>query len=240
MRTYINELADKKGEIVDIYGWVNTRRDQGKMIFLDLRDISGVVQAVILPNSQSLSIGKTIREEFVVKIAGKVNQRPQKNIKQDAQNGDIELEIIKISILNQSETLPFPINSDTRKIEESTRLRYRYLDMRNNRLHKNIVNRSKIQHFIRNYLHNQNFIEVETPLLSAPTPEGARSFVVPSRIHENQFYSLPQSPQQYKQLLMVGGFEKYFQFAKYLRYINKKNKRLKGQLSVSFASIIFL
>ena len=217
MRTYINELADKKGEIVDIYGWVNTRRDQGKMIFLDLRDISGVVQAVILPNSQSLSIGKTIREEFVVKITGKVNQRPQKNIKQDAQNGDIELEIIKISILNQSETLPFPINSDTRKIEESTRLRYRYLDMRNNRLHKNIVNRSKIQHFIRNYLHNQNFIEVETPLLSAPTPEGARSFVVPSRIHENQFYSLPQSPQQYKQLLMVGGFEKYFQFAKCLR-----------------------
>lgn len=217
MRTYINELANKKGEIVDIYGWVNTRRNQGKMIFLDLRDISGVVQAVILPNSQSLSIGKAIREEFVVKITGKVNQRPQKNIKQDAQNGDIELEIITISILNQSETLPFPISSDTRKIEESTRLRYRYLDMRNNRLHKNIVNRSKIQHFIRNYLHNQNFIEVETPLLSAPTPEGARSFVVPSRIHENQFYSLPQSPQQYKQLLMVGGFEKYFQFAKCLR-----------------------
>lgn len=216
-RTYINELSGKKQETVIVYGWVNVRRDQGKMIFLDFRDTSGIVQGVILPNSKAMEVGKTLREEFVVEVTGKVNERPEKNKKLGILNGDIELEILHINVLNESATLPFPISGDTREVNESIRLKYRYLDLRNDRMHKNIANRFKIQNFIRNYLEKDGFLEIETPLLSAPTPEGSRSYVVPSRIYKGSFYSLPQSPQQYKQLLMVGGFEKYFQFARCMR-----------------------
>ncbi len=216
-RTYIKDLSKKKGETVTICGWINTRRDQGKMIFLDFRDMTGIVQGVILPGSEALEVGKALREEFVVMVEGKVNTRPEKNIKKETLNGDIELEILNISILNESKVPPFPLGGDTRKVDELSRLQYRYLDMRSERLRKNILNRSKVQHFIRNFLHNEGFVEVETPLLSAPTPEGARSFVVSSRIYKGEFYSLPQSPQQYKQLLMVGGLEKYFQFARCMR-----------------------
>lgn len=216
-RTYINKLSEKKQEIVVIYGWVNIRRDQGKMIFLDFRDTSGTVQGVILPNSNVIEIGKTLREEFVVEVTGKVNERPEKNKKIGILNGDIELEILHINILNGSTTLPFPISGDTKEVNESVRLKYRYLDLRNSRMKKNIEKRFIVQNFIRNYLKNEDFLEIETPLLSAPTPEGSRSYVVPSRIYKGNFYSLPQSPQQYKQLLMVGGFEKYFQFARCMR-----------------------
>jgi aspartyl-tRNA synthetase len=187
------------------------------MIFLDFRDVTGIIQGVILPNSAVMEIGKTLREEFVVEVTGKINERPEKNKKRGVLNGDIELEILTINILNESLPLPFPIESDTREINESVRLKYRYLDLRNDRLQKNIKNRFKIEHFIRNYLEKEQFIEIETPLLSAPTPEGSRSYVVPSRIWKGNFYSLPQSPQQYKQLLMVAGFEKYFQFARCMR-----------------------
>ena len=216
-RTYINELSEKKQETVIIYGWINVRRDQGKMIFLDFRDTSGIIQGVILPNSNAMEIGKTLREEFVVEVTGKVNERPEKNKKLGILNGDIELEILHINVLNESATLPFPISGDTREVNESIRLKYRYLDLRSDRMHKNIANRFKIQNFIRNYLEKDGFLEIETPLLSAPTPEGSRSYVVPSRIYKGSFYSLPQSPQQYKQLLMVSGFEKYFQFARCMR-----------------------
>lgn len=216
-RTYINELSGKKQETVIVYGWVNVRRDQGKMIFLDFRDKSGIVQGVILPNSKAMEVGKTLREEFVVEVTGKVNERPEKNKKLGILNGDIELEILHINVLNESATLPFPISGNTSEVNESIRLKYRYLDLRNDRMHKNIANRFKIQNFIRNYLEKDDFLEIETPLLSAPTPEGSRSYVVPSRIYKGSFYSLPQSPQQYKQLLMVGGFEKYFQFARCMR-----------------------
>lgn len=216
-RTYIKELSEKKQETVIINGWVNVRRDQGKMIFLDFRDTSGIVQGVILPNSNAMEVGKTLREEFVVEVTGKVNERPEKNKKVGIPNGDIELEILHINVLNESATLPFPISGDTREVNEFIRLKYRYLDLRNSRMKKNIENRFRIQNFIRNYLEKEGFLEIETPLLSASTPEGSRSYVVPSRIYKGNFYSLPQSPQQYKQLLMVGGFEKYFQFAHCLR-----------------------
>lgn len=216
-RTYINKLSEKKQETVIIYGWVNVRRDQGKMIFLDFRDTSGIVQGVILPNSDAMEVGKTLREEFVVEVTGKVNERPEKNKKVGILNGDIELEILHITVLNESVTLPFPIGGDTREMNEAIRLKYRYLDLRSDRMYKNIAHRFKIQNFIRNYLEKDGFLEIETPLLSAPTPEGSRSYVVPSRIYKGSFYSLPQSPQQYKQLLMVGGFEKYFQFARCMR-----------------------
>lgn len=216
-RIYIKDLAPKVGEEVIIQGWVNVRRDQGKMIFLDFRDVTGIVQGVILPGSEAMETGKILREEFVVEVKGKVNARPERNIKEGILNGSIELEILNIEILNESMTPPFPLDGDTRVVDESVRLKYRYLDLRNDRLKKNIVNRFKVQNFVRNFLAAENFTEIETPLLSAPTLEGSRSFVVPSRISKGAFYSLPQSPQQYKQLLMVGGFEKYFQFARCMR-----------------------
>jgi aspartyl-tRNA synthetase len=216
-RVYIKDLSSKKGENVMLQGWVNAFRNQGKMIFLNFRDKTGVVQGVILPGSSAMEIGSTLREEFVVEVVGKVNPRPEKNIKTEVLNGDIELEVLDIKVLNSCQVLPFPITEDTSVINEPLRLKYRYLDLRNPRLQKNIKNRFKVQNFIRNYLAEQDFIEVETPLLSAPTLEGSRSFVVPSRLYTGDFFSLPQSPQQYKQLLMVAGVEKYFQFARCMR-----------------------
>ncbi len=216
-RVNIENLSKKKNETVIINAWIHSRRDQGKMIFLDFRDGTGLVQGVILPGSKALELGKILREEFVVEIEGKINARPEKNIKKDILNGDIEIEVLSVKILNESKALPFNLFYDTIKVDELLRLKYRYLDMRSKRLRKNIINRSKTQNFIRNFLHNENYLEVETPILSAPTPEGARSFVVPSRVYKNKFYSLPQSPQQYKQFLMIGGLEKYFQFAKCMR-----------------------
>ncbi len=217
-RTFIKNLSEVKGETALIKGWVNIRRDQGKMIFLDFRDMTGVVQGVILSGqTEALEVGKQLRQEYVVEVEGKVNERPEKNKKEGVLNGDIELEILKIKILNFSEAIPFQINEDTKGIDEGVRLKYRYLDLRSERMQKNIRNRFKIQKFIRDELEKENFTEVETPLLSAPTPEGSRSYLVPSRIWKGSFYALPQSPQQYKQLLMTGGFERYFQFAKCMR-----------------------
>lgn len=216
-RIYINELSKKINKEVIIKGWVDVCRNQGKMIFLDFRDETGIVQGIILPKSEAVEIGKILREEFVVEVLGKVNLRPEKNKKRGVLNGDIELEILHISVLNRSKILPFPIKGDTRGVNESVRLKYRYLDLRSARMQKNIKNRFKIQKFIRDFLCKKDFVEIETPLLSAPTLEGSRSYVVPSRTYKGNFYSLPQSPQQYKQLLMVGGFEKYFQFARCMR-----------------------
>lgn len=216
-RTYIKDLSGKKGESVLVKGWVNVRRDQGKMIFLDFRDMTGVVQGVILPASEAMEDGKKLRQEFVVEVEGKVNERPEKNKKADVLNGDIELEILKINILNESEALPFQINEDTKIVDEEVRLKHRYLDLRSERMQKNIRNKFKTQKLVRDFLTAENFCEIETPLMSAPTPEGSRSYLVPSRVYKGKFYALPQSPQQYKQLLMVGGFEKYFQFAHCMR-----------------------
>lgn len=216
-RTLIRNLGEHKGETVTIKGWVSVRRDQGKMVFFDFRDMTGLVQGVVLPQSAAIDIAKEIRTEFVVEIEGKVNERPEKNRNDKIQNGDIELEVLGINILNTSEPLPFPIDGNTLEVDENVRLQYRYLDLRNPRMQKNIKRRFDLQKFIRDYLAKENFTEIETPLLSAPTPEGSRSFVVPSRNYRGNFYSLPQSPQQYKQLLMVGGFERYFQFAKCMR-----------------------
>ncbi len=216
-RIYISELSKHIGKEASISGWVHVRRDQGKMIFFELRDTSGIVQSIVLPKSTVLEDAKNIREEYVVRVSGFVRERPEQNKKEGVLNGDIELEITTIDVLNTSNVPPFPIHDDARVVDESIRLEHRYLDMRNARLKKNIVNRFKVQNFIRNSLAERGFVEVETPLLSAPTPEGARSFVVPSRLSKGGFYSLPQSPQQYKQLLMVGGLEKYFQFARCMR-----------------------
>ncbi len=216
-RTYIKDLGSRKGEEVLIKGWVNVRRDQGKMVFMDIRDMSGLVQCIVLPASEAIETAKEVRTEWVVAIEGKVNARPEKNIIKDKQNGDIEVEIKKIEVLNKAETLPFDITEDTSKVDEEVRLKYRYLDLRSERMQRNVKLRSEFVKRVREYLFSKNFNEIETPLLTESTPEGSRDFVVPSRIHKGKFYALPQSPQQYKQLLMVAGFEKYFQIARAVR-----------------------
>lgn len=217
-RIMIGSLSEQKTKEVVIYGWVKVRRDQGKLIFFDFKDVSGLVQGVVLPGSEAMETAKETRENFAVKVVGVVNERPERNRNEGVLNGDIELEVKEIEVLNRSEVSPFPFDDeDTRLINEEVRLKYRYLDLRNGRMQKNLRNKAKIQSLVRRELESEGFVEVETPLLSAPTPEGARSYIVPSRMWRGGFYSLPQSPQQYKQLLMVAGIEKYFQFARCLR-----------------------
>ncbi len=213
----IGELSDKKGSEVTIKGWVDVRRDQGKMVFFDFRDMSGKVQGVVLPNSEAMEVAKEIRDEFVVSVTGRVNERPEKNKQVGKLNGDIELEILNIEILNKSEPMPFDIKSDTREINEEARLKNRFVDLRSDRMQKNIRMRHKVAKLIRDFLDNENFIEIETPILTKSTPEGARDFIVPARLWPEMFYALPQSPQQYKQLLMTSGVEKYFQIARCMR-----------------------
>lgn len=217
-RVLIKDLKDFAGKEVRICAWVDIRRDQGKLIFLDLRDMSGFVQAVILPNhTEAIEAGKTLRSEWVVELIGQVNQRPEKNVQADKQNGDIELEIFSINVLNEAETPAFEINSSGIDVSENVRLEKRYLDLRRPRLQKNIRNRHRVAKFVRDFLDAKGFAEIETPLLTKSTPEGARDYVVPSRLYQGKFYALPQSPQQYKQLLMAGGIERYFQIAKCMR-----------------------
>jgi aspartyl-tRNA synthetase len=216
-RTMIGDLGKSIGATVSISGWIDSRRDQGKMVFFDFRDMSGYVQGVVLPGSEGMEIAKETRSEFVVKIEGTVNARPEKNIQPEKQNGNIELEVKNIEILNAAETPPFDITGDTLGIDESVRLKYRYLDLRNPRLQRNIRMRDNVISFFRDYMHKNGFVEIETPIMMKGTPEGSREYVVPSRTEKGKFYVLPQSPQQFKQLSMVAGFEKYFQIARCFR-----------------------
>ncbi|MFH1178672.1 MAG: amino acid--tRNA ligase-related protein [bacterium] len=216
-RTFIGELGKHIGETVSISGWVDVRRDQGKMVFFDFRDRSGLVQGVVLPGSDAMETAKEVRNEYVVCIEGIVNKRPEKNAQADRQNGDIELEIKTIEILNPSDAMPFDISGDTNGIDEGVRAEYRYLDLRSKRMQKNMRVRSEFIRRCREYMFAHDFTEIETPLLTESTPEGSRDFVVPSRLNPGKFYALPQSPQQYKQLLMTAGFERYFQIARAVR-----------------------
>jgi aspartyl-tRNA synthetase len=218
MRTYISDLKSQTGKEVIIKGWVDVRRDQGKLIFFDFRDMSGKVQGVILPGAtEAHAVGSKVRPEWVVSVRGKVNARPERAIQKDKQNGDIELEILEMTVLNEAETPAFDLHSDTREVGDDVRLKYRYIDLRSERMQKNIRNRSKVMKYIRDFLYSQDFTEIETPLLTKSTPEGARDYIVPSRLERGHFYALPQSPQQYKQLLMASGTEKYFQLPKCMR-----------------------
>jgi Aspartyl-tRNA synthetase len=221
-RIYIGKLGEHAGETATIQGWVDVRRDQGKLVFFDFRDMSGTVQGVVLPAKDPegealMETAKTIRNEFVVSVTGIVNKRPEKNVQADKVNGDIELEIKGIEILNESEPMPFDIMGDTLNIDEAVRLKYRYLDLRNPRMQRNIRMRDTIITFFRNYMHRNGFTEIETPMMMKGTPEGSREYIVPSRLEPGKFYVLPQSPQQFKQMLMVAGFEKYFQIARCMR-----------------------
>lgn len=217
-RILIKDLHDHIGSEVVIKGWVDTRRDHGKLTFFDIRDFSGIVQTVVLPNHEDArGSADPIRNEWVLEIKGVVNQRPEKMVNSDQPNGDIELEVTSIAVLNESKTPPFEINTDTSNIDENMRLKYRYLDLRSERMQKNMRLRSEFIQRARSFLFDRYFTEIETPLLTKSTPEGSRDFVVPSRMYPGKFYALPQSPQQYKQLLMTAGFERYFQIARAVR-----------------------
>jgi len=217
-RIYIKDLKDHIGKEIILAGWVNIRRDQGKMVFFDMRDMTGLVQCVALPaRTAAIEKAKEIRPEWVLKITGIVNKRPDKNVKEGVLNGELELEATNIEVLNKAETAPFQINENTIGINEDIRMKYKYLDLRTERMQKNIRMRDKIITFFRQYMHDDGFIEIETPILMKGTPEGSREYVVPSRLFNGQFYVLPQSPQQFKQLCMVAGFEKYFQIARCMR-----------------------
>ena len=201
------------GEEVTLYAWINKIRDQGFITFIDLRDRSGIIQVSVKEDNPCLDIVKTLKKEYVVKIKGIVKERESKNHK--LKTGDIEIDLQEIEILNKSLTLPFELNEELSN--EDTRLKYRYLDLRREELQRNLITRHKLELIIRNYLDSLDFIEVETPILSKATPEGARDYLVPSRLYNGSFYALPQSPQVYKQLLMIGGMEKYFQLARCFR-----------------------
>jgi aspartyl-tRNA synthetase len=224
-RTLINNLRNNIASSVTISGWVHAYRNQGKMAFLELRDRSGIVQAIALPNCPVLETAKQLRAEWVVTVTGNVNQRPENMVKAGVQNGDIELEITDIVVVNQAETPVFDITADTREVDEMTRLSSRYLDMRSLRLQNNLRMRHRVIAAARNFLDGEDFVEVETPILTKSTPEGARDYIVPSRVYPGSFYALPQSPQQYKQLLMVGGIERYYQLAKCMRDEDSRGDR---------------
>ncbi len=204
------------GEQITLKGWVFARRDHGKLIFLDVRDRTGLVQIVVLPKSEAHATAESLRSEFVVEIQGTVNQRPDSMINKDIASGTVEVLADQINILSEAKTPPFELD-DTSKVNEESRMKYRYLDLRSARMAKNLRLRHQVTTMVRDFLNSQGFIEVETPLLTKTSPEGARDFLVPSRMQPGKFYALPQSPQQYKQLLMISGIERYYQIATCLR-----------------------
>jgi len=205
------------GEDVVLQGWVDRRRDHGGLIFIDVRDRYGITQLVFDPSYEEVfKIAKELRSEFVITINGKVEKRPEGMINKGLRTGEIEILVNKCEINNRAKNPPFQVTEDS-SISEEIRLKYRFLDLRRSELQKNIIMRSRLMSIMRSYLDNQNFVEIETPFLMRSTPEGARDFLVPSRIHKGKFYALPQSPQTYKQILMVSGFDRYFQIVRCFR-----------------------
>jgi aspartyl-tRNA synthetase len=216
-RTYCGDIDNKSiNEILTVKGWVNTRRDHGGVIFIDLRDHTGILQIVFNPDTKKIfDKAQSLRSEYVLEITGTIKKRLEGTINNDMLTGEIELIAEKLLILNTSKTPPFQINDG--KINEDLRLQYRYIDLRGSKMQENLRFRSKLYNAIRNHLCSNNFNEIETPILTKPTPEGARDYLVPSRVHKTNFFALPQSPQLFKQLLMISGMDKYFQIAKCFR-----------------------
>tara|TARA_Y100000389_G_scaffold42236_1_gene36916 strand:- start:4837 stop:6603 length:1767 start_codon:yes stop_codon:yes gene_type:complete len=218
MKNYhCNEITENiLSKEIKLSGWVGKRRDHGGIIFVDLRDYTGIVQLVFNPEDKELFMkAESIRSEFVIEIRGMVNPRLEGTVNDDLATGKIEIIVSSLRILNKSETPPFKINDDN--VNEDQRLQYRYLDMRSDKMQKTIRFRSKLIQIIRNYFYSKEFIDIETPILTKTTPEGARDYLVPSRVHPKEFFALPQSPQLFKQTLMIGGLDKYFQIAKCFR-----------------------
>src|SRR5690242_12862611 len=207
-----------QGRTVTLQGWVHTVRDHGGLVFIDLRDRAGIVQIVVNPATQpeAFKTAETLRDEFVIEIQGEVQKRPQGSENPRIATGEIEVHATNVDVLNPCLPLPFPVAEEA-QVDERVRLQYRYIDLRRPRMAKNLVLRHKVVKFIRDFLSDAGFLELETPILANPTPEGARDYLVPSRLHPGSFYALPQSPQQFKQLSMVAGVDRYFQIARCFR-----------------------
>jgi aspartyl-tRNA synthetase len=235
------ETPKQAGKEVTVSGWAASTRDHGGLIFIDLRDQTGLVQLTIHPeNPEPFKIAETIRDEFVIRATGTVMKRKANLVNPNIPTGSIEINVSKLEILNKSLPLPFPVQHQEDIINEELRLKYRFLDLRREKMQNMLVKRHKMVKMIRDYMDDSGFIEITTPILTSSSPEGARDYLVPSRLHPGQFYALPQSPQQFKQLLMVGGVPKYFQIAPCLRDEDPRADRSPGEhyqldLEIAFA-----
>lgn len=225
-RTLITETVSQVGVQVTVSGWVHAIRNHGKVLFIDLRDRSGLLQAVTGPWEAGIFASACeLSSESVVEVSGMIVTRPEKLINPLLITGTVEMQISSLKLLSKAAVLPFQLDSTTISVDEELRLKHRYLDLRTERMTNNLKKRAEVLSFCRRFLEGQGFIEVETPLLTASTPEGARDYIVPSRLNAGAFYALPQSPQQYKQLLMVAGIERYYQIAKCLRDEDSRGDR---------------
>ena len=218
MKIQTSDCIKKINQKVNLAGWVYSRRDHGQLIFIDLRDRSGIIQLVFSPDKKEIhKLANTLRPEWVIIVEGRVKKRPIKMENPKVKTGKIEIDVSNLTILNKSKTPPFELTKNTKEINEETRLKYRYLDLRTDRMKENLRLRYEIVRFMRTYLDQKDFWEIETPILTKSTPEGARDYLVSSRQSLGKFYALPQSPQQFKQILMISGIEKYFQIARCFR-----------------------
>ena len=229
MRILAKNSIDKIGEKITVKGWVNSRRDHGGLIFIDLRDHSGLLQLVISPDfAESFELAEKCRDEFVISVTGVVKERAENLKNPNIPTGEIELIVENLEILNRSEPLPIAVSDNGQKSNEELRLKYRFLDLRREKMQKMLRRRAEFYREIRKFMENHEFIEVATPILANSSPEGARDFLIPSRVHPGKFYALPQAPQQFKQLLMVGGIDKYYQIATCFRDEDPRADRLYG------------
>ena len=241
MRILANDLHNFLGKKVTVEGWVNSRRDHGGLIFIDLRDHTDIIQLVITPDTKAaFKLAESIRDEYVLKASGTMRKRTPELVNPNINTGKIELVVEDLTLLNKSEPLPVNTHDDGAESSEELRLKYRFLDLRRPTMQKILKRRSEFYRFIRNYMYDHGFTEVTTPILANSSPEGARDFLVPSRLHPGKFYALPQAPQQFKQLLMVGGLNKYFQIAPCFRDEDPRADRLYGDFyqldcEISFA-----
>lgn len=229
-RTLAVTTTQTIGETITVSGWVNSRRDHGGLIFIDLRDHTGVVQIVINSDAQdAFSLAETIRDEYVLSVSGQVNERDEGLKNPNLATGSIEIVANTITILNKSEPLPVAVSDDGQQSNEELRLKYRYLDLRRQTMQSRLVQRAKMYKMMRSYMDERDFTEITTPVLANSSPEGARDFLVPARLHPGKFYALPQAPQQFKQLLMVGGVSRYYQIAACFRDEDSRADRLYGE-----------
>lgn len=229
MRILAKNSIDKIGEKITVKGWVNSRRDHGGLIFIDLRDHSGLLQLVISPDfAESFGSAEKCRDEFVISATGVVKERAENLKNPNISTGEVELIVENLEILNRSDPLPIAVSDNGQKSNEELRLKYRFLDLRREKMQKMLRHRAEFYREIRKFMENHEFIEVATPILANSSPEGARDFLIPSRVHPGKFYALPQAPQQFKQLLMVGGIDKYYQIATCFRDEDPRADRLYG------------
>ena len=241
MRILSTDLKSKLGEVVTVSGWVNSRRDHGGLIFIDLRDHKGIIQLVITPDTkEAFALAESLRDEYVITATGKMRERAPELKNPNIETGDIELVVESLELLNRSEPLPVNTHDDGPESSEDLRLKYRFLDLRRPSMQNRLRRRSEYYQVLRKYMIQHDFVEVTTPILANSSPEGARDFLVPSRLHPGKFYALPQAPQQFKQLLMVGGVPRYFQIAPCFRDEDPRADRLYGdfyQLDLEMAFV---